>query len=74
MKLNHVAAMFAVDAVLAVSAGCEEEKGPAERAGERIDDATDKLRGAASEAKKDLKEAARDAEEAAKDAADELDD
>jgi hypothetical protein len=48
-------------------AACENHKGPAERAGEKIDDAGHDIRDAAHDAKHDIKDAAHDAKKDLKD-------
>jgi len=46
-------------------AGCEKEKGPAEKLGEKIDHAASEVKEEAKEAKEDAKEALEDAKEKA---------
>lgn len=75
MKSNHLlAAVLFLAATAVLASGCEEKKGPAERAGERIDHATERMKDAAEDAKRDVKDAAHDIKDAAKDAKDDLDD
>jgi hypothetical protein len=60
------ALFFAVTLSLGAAA-CEQHKGPAERAGEKIDDAAHDVKNAAHDAKEDVKDAAHDAKKDLKD-------
>jgi uncharacterized protein YjbJ (UPF0337 family) len=61
MKITRTAGtvLFAIVLGLGVSA-CEKEKGPAEKAGAKIDAAAGDLKDAAEKAKEDIKNAAED--------------
>jgi hypothetical protein len=60
MKLTPISFAILFTVALGMSA-CEEHKGPAERAGEKIDHAAGEVKQEAKEAKEDLKDAAHDA-------------
>jgi len=56
------AALLALSLSFGVIA-CEKEKGPAEKIGAKVDEATGDVKAAAREAKEDIKDAADDAED-----------
>jgi len=67
MRSSLLVPVFAVLAL--VAAGCEKE-GPAERAGEQIDEAMDEVKEAADDAGDHLQEAGQEVKEAAEEAKD----
>lgn len=61
-----------VAAMLVAGAGCDRDEGPAEEAGESIDEAVEETRDAAEEAGENIRDAAEETREAAEDAAEEI--
>ncbi len=49
---RHLIAILALSSIVLATAACPEKKGPAEKAGEKIDDAIDKTKDAVDDATK----------------------
>lgn len=66
MRTLTVGSAVALALVLSVGlAGCEKEKGPAEKLGAKLDSAAAEVKSAAEEAKEDVEKAVEDAKEKA---------